>query len=119
MRAQSENLLTKFVAYQVAMEAFRLTAIASEKWKGFIELRDQARGAAGSVTHNLAEGNGWPRGSKARHKYQRTALGSALELESALDDAANVGLGDPRELAEARAAAGRAARLCTGLVRPH
>jgi len=111
------RLLSRFIAYQAALEAYRLTAIATRRWRGFRRLVDQALGAAGSVTHCLAEGNGHPPRSADRCRYQRYALGSALELESALDDAAVARLGDLGELAAARTAAGRSAALCTALNR--
>ena len=112
-----KRLLSKFVAYQVALEAARLTAIASRRWKGFGELKAQALSAAGSVAQNLAEANGYAPRSPSRRHFQEIAFGSALELESTLDQAANIALGDPAELRAARIAAGRAARLCTGLMR--
>lgn len=112
-----KRLLSRFVAYQAALEAFRLTAIACKRWRGYGELRAQALAAAGSVSQNLAEGNGYAPGSPKRHHFHEIAFGSALELESTLDQAASVALGDPAELRAARGAAGRAARLCTGLVR--
>jgi four helix bundle protein len=111
------RLLSRFVAYQTALEAFRLTAIASRRWRGFRRLVDQALGAAGSVAHNLAEGNAHPPGSDERRRYQRIALGSALELESALEAAEVADLGDRTARAAARAAAGRSAALCTALCR--
>ena len=111
------RLLSRFIAYQAAVDAYRLTAGATRRWRGFARLVDQALGAAGSVTHCLAEGNGHPPRSAERRRYQRIALGSALELESALDDAAVARLGDPGELEAARAAAGRSAALCTALCR--
>ena len=112
-----KRLLSRFVAYQAALEAFRLTAIASKRWRGYGELRAQALAAAGSVSQNLAEGNGYAPRSPTRRHFQEIALGSALELESTLDQAAGSALGDDAELRAARGAAGRAARLCTGLCR--
>ena len=111
------RLLSRFTAYQAALDAFRLTVVASRRWRGFRRLVDQALGAAGSVAHNLAEGNAHAPGSAERRRYQRIALGSALELESALDAAAAAAIGDAAELAAARAAAGRTAALVTALCR--
>ncbi len=111
------RLLSRFVAYQAALDAFRLTVVASRRWRGFRRLVDQALGAAGSVCHNLAEGNAHPPRSAERRRYQRIALGSGLELESALDAAATARLGNPAELAAARTAAGRSAALATALCR--
>ncbi|MCA9678534.1 MAG: four helix bundle protein, partial [Myxococcales bacterium] len=79
------RLLSRFVAYRAALEAVERCRIASAQWRGWASLRDQARRAAASVAHNLAEGNGHPPGSAERARYQRIALGSALELESALE----------------------------------
>ena len=113
------RLLSRFTAYQAALDAFRLTVVASRRWRGFRRLVDQALGAAGSVAHNLAEGNAHAPGSAERRRYQRIALdlAEALELESALDAAAAAGIGDAAELAAARAAAGRTAALVTALCR--
>ncbi len=111
------RLLSRFVAYRVALEAFRLVAVATKRWRGWAHLVDQARRAASSVTHNLAEGNAHPPNSPERRRYRRIALASAIELEAALDNAAVAELGDPGELAAARAAAGRSAALCTALCR--
>ena len=111
------RLLSRFVAYRVALEAVRLVSVASARWRGWAHLVDQARRAAVSVTHNLAEGNAHPPHSPERRRFRRIALGSALELEAALDIAVVAGLGDAAELASARAIAGRSAALCTALCR--
>ena len=113
----SSRLLSRFVAYRAALAARELTRIASARWTGWAWLRDQALRAAGSVVHNLAEGNGHPPGSAERARYQRMALSSALEHEGALDIAAGAALGRADELAAAVAAAGRSAALCTALGR--
>ncbi|MCB9560927.1 MAG: four helix bundle protein [Kofleriaceae bacterium] len=110
------RLLSRFVAYRVAMEAARLVEVAAPGWRRSA-LADQARRAAASVALNLAEGNAHPPGSAERRRYQRIALGSALELEAALDVAAAAGLGDAAALAAALEVAGRSAALCTGLCR--
>ncbi|MCB9560186.1 MAG: four helix bundle protein [Kofleriaceae bacterium] len=113
----SPRLLSRFIAYRAALAAVEATRIASGRWQGWAWLRDQALRAAGSIAHNLAEGNGHRPGSAGRARYQRIALGSALELEAALDLAAAAGLGVPDELNAAIAAAGRVAALCTALTR--
>jgi four helix bundle protein len=111
------RLLSRFVAYRASLEAVHVVTVASARWRGWAHLVDQARRAAVSVTHNLAEGNGHPPGSADRRRFRRIALGSALELEAALDIALVAGLGDAGELAAARTAAGRSAALCTALCR--
>jgi four helix bundle protein len=111
------RLVDRFVAYQRALEAFRLTAIATKRWAGFHGLVDQAKRTAGSVVHNLAEGNAYPPGSPERRRYQRIAFGCALELESTLDSAVAAELGEPCELEAARSAASEVARILTTIVR--
>ena len=111
------RLISRFVAYRVALDTVRLVAVASARWRGWAHLADQARRASTSVTGNLSEGNGHPPGSPERRRYQRIALASALELEGHLDNAASADLGDPGELAAARGSAGRSAALCTALCR--
>lgn len=109
------RLLSRFVAYQRGLEAVSLVERASRGWRGWAHLVDQARRAACSVVLNLAEGNAHPPGSRERRRFQRIALGSALELEAALDIAVAAGLGDAGELGAARAAAGRSAALLVRL----
>ncbi|MCB9560504.1 MAG: four helix bundle protein [Kofleriaceae bacterium] len=112
------RLLSRFVAYRCAVAAAERVQEASRNWRGAASLVDQARRAATSVVLNLAEGNAHPPGSPDRRRYQRIALGSALELEAALDVAAVSGLGRGEDLAAAVEAAGRSAALCTALCRP-
>ncbi|MCA9678338.1 MAG: four helix bundle protein, partial [Myxococcales bacterium] len=112
--SSSEHLLSRFVAYRVAVEAAALVHRVATQWRGAGALADQARRAACSVALNLAEGNGHPPGSAVRRRYQRIALGSALELEAALDIATVSALGDAELLANAREVAGRSAALCAG-----
>ena len=114
---QSARLLSKFVAYQRALDALELVAVAVRAWRGWGDLADQARRCSTSVVLNLAEGNGEPPRSPARRRFQRMALDSALELEGALD-VAELGLGDTREVAKAQALASRVAAILTKLCRP-
>ena len=110
----SARLLSKFVAYQRALEALELVAVAVKAWRGWGDLADQARRCSTSVVLNLAEGNGEAPRSVARRRFQRMALDSALELEGALDVAERAGLVVPPEL---RAAAGRSAAMLTRVCR--
>lgn len=112
----SARLLSRFVAYQRALEAVALVERASRRWRGWASLVDQARRAGSSVVLNLAEGNAHPPGSKERRRFQRIALGSALELEAALDVAGAAGLGETADLRDARVAAGRSAAILVRLV---
>ena len=114
----SAPLLSKFVAYQVALESAQAVAVASARWRGWAHLADQARRAACSVALNLAEGNAFDFGSPARRKFQSIAFGSAREVEAALELAAKLGLGDKRELEAARSLASRVAAILTKLCRP-
>src|SRR5690349_9945400 len=109
--------LGRFIAYQRALELFKVTARITKHWRGYRGLVDQARRAAGSVTHNIAEGNAHPPRSAERLRYQRMALGSALEVESTMHDAAAAELGDPVELEVARSLASEVARILTAIVR--
>ena len=99
----ASSLLGKFVAYQKALGVVGAVENAVGGWKGWSPLVDQVRRASSSVVLNLAEGNGHDPGSKERRRFQRIALGSALEVEGALDVAAAAHLGDPDALAAARA----------------
>ena len=114
----SAPLLSKFVAYQLALESAQAVAVASARWRGWAHLADQARRATCSVALNLAEGNAFDFGSPARRKFQIIAFGSAREVECALELAAKLGLGDARELAKAQALASRVAAILTKLCRP-
>ena len=110
--------LSKFVAYQLALESARLVRIASLRWRECGDLPDQARRASSSVVLNLAESSGEPRGSLERARFQRYACRSARETLGALDLAAVNGLGDAAELAAARAIANRVVGITVRLTRP-
>ena len=112
------GFMDKFESYRVAVQAVGEVAVASESWKGWADLRNQARRASVSVVLNLSEGSGYLRGSAQRKHFQRIALGSAQELEAALAVAAAVGLAD-EQLAIARRTVGHSAKLLRALCARH
>ena len=113
----SARLLSKFVAYQLAIESARLVDVACRQWQGRSDLANQARRSSASVPLNLAEGNDELTGSDERRRFQRYALRSARETWAALDLARSIGLGDHRELEEALAMASRVVAITVALVR--
>ena len=104
----------KLIAKEVAMDLIRALREPLERLKvQDAELEDQARRAAVSVALNVAEGA--RRFGKDRAQYWRIAMGSANELDTALQIAVAWGYFTaeevPAELAD------RMVRLLWGLVR--
>jgi four helix bundle protein len=88
-------------AYRVARELVREVARVSENWRGWSELRDQAKAASTSAMLNLAEGAAQTSFAVKRRHFD-IAMGSAGETYAALDAADAVGLPAGRGLAIAR-----------------
>ncbi|HTJ43977.1 MAG TPA: four helix bundle protein [Kofleriaceae bacterium] len=107
------RFIDKFIAFRKAAEARALVNEMIGGWKGARDLVDQAARAAGSVTFNLREGTTRPRDSADRLRYYRFAWGSAVELETILDSAAERHLGPPDSLARARSLTSEVARILT------
>jgi four helix bundle protein len=107
------RFIDKFIAFRKATEARALINEMIAGWRGARDLVDQAGRAAGSVTFNLREGATRPRDSTDRMRYYRYAWGSAVELETILDCAAERRLGPTDSLERARTLTSEVARILT------
>ena len=82
----------RLVAYEVALEVLRETKRVSEGWRGWGELKAQARDAALSAFLNVAEGGSMPPGSRRKLRHYDIAQGSTGEVAAAMDAAEAVEL---------------------------
>jgi len=102
-------------ACRVALELFvEVERLALPK--GYADLRDQLRRAAGAVVRHLAEGanRSHPKDKAARFAV---ACGECGEVDAALEMAQALRLAPPERLRAMRARANRVAAMLCGLVR--
>src|SRR5678809_373431 len=104
----------KLEAYRVARELVCEVARVSEGWRGWAELRDQAKAASSSAMLNIAEGAA-QRSPAVKRRHFDIAMGSAGETAAALDVALALGL--PGDMAHALRLARRLGALIGGLLR--
>jgi len=104
-------------AYRVAVRLFRGVEDAAQAFpRGYADLKDQLRRAAGSVVRNIAEGaNREHRRDKAARFL--VARGEAGETEASLEMAQIVGAIEITEAIRLRRLAGRVTALLGGLIR--
>ena len=104
-------------AYRVGVELFEgVEAVAAGFPRGYSDMKDQLRRAAGAVVRNIAEG------ANRRHPADKAARfliarGEAGECEATLQMAQIVGAIDAAEAIRLRKLAGRAMALAGGLIR--
>ena len=109
-------LANRFVAYRMALESVMAVGKCVGGWRGESDLANQCKRAAQSVMLNLGEGSAYPIGSASQQRFFRIARASAIEVECALECAMALGFCDAATL-DARARAGRAARLANSVCR--
>ena len=109
-------LANRFVAYRMALESVVAVAGCVGGWRGESDLANQCKRAAQSVMLNLGEGSAYPCGSASQQRFFRIARASAIEVECALECALALGFCDAATV-DARARAGRAARLANSVCR--
>jgi four helix bundle protein len=104
-------------AYHVALELFEgVERVAAALPRGYAELKDQLRRAAGATVRNIAEGANrmHPRDQIARFTVARGECG---ECEAALEMVQVLSLAPAARLIELRRLANRVAAMVWGLVR--
>ena len=104
-------------AYRVAIELFRgVEGVAAGFPRGYGDMKDQLRRAAGAVVRNIAEGaNRQHPGDKCARFV--VARGEAGECEATLEMAEIVGVLDCYEAQRLRRLAARVAAILGGLIR--
>ena len=101
-------------AVVVAERTYRLTrTFPREEVFG---LTAQMRRSSVSIASNIAEGAA-RRGAKQFAQFLHVAAGSASELDTQLEIARRIGLGEPDEVERAQAEVGRVAMMLQGLIR--